>query len=172
MRTAAVLLLGAVVMTANDSMHRFTVKTIDGKEQSLGEYKGKLALVVNVASQCGFTSQYSGLESIFEKYKDRGLVVLGFPSNDFGEQEPGSNEEIKSFCKRNYNVTFPMFSKVPVSGPAKVPLYGYLTQTGGEVGWNFTKFLVGKDGKVITRFKPSTPPESGEVIRAIEAALK
>ena len=161
-----------MALTAADSIHQFTVKTIDGSEQNLGTYKGKVALVVNVASQCGFTPQYSGLESIFKKYKDQGFVVLGFPSNDFGEQEPGSNEDIKSFCKRRYDVSFPMFSKVPVVGGAKVPLYGYLTQTGGEVGWNFTKFLIGKDGKVITRFKPSAPPESAEVTKAIEAALK
>ncbi|MBL8223464.1 MAG: glutathione peroxidase, partial [Bryobacterales bacterium] len=137
---------------AASSVHEFSMKTIDGKQASLADYKGKVVLFVNVASQCGYTPQYAGLQSLYEKYQGKGLVVVGVPANDFGSQEPGSDAEIKTFCSRNYNVTFPMLSKVVVKGSGKVPLYEYLTQTGGEVKWNFTKFLVGKDGKVRARF--------------------
>ncbi len=159
-------------MSAADSIHEFTPKSIDGKAAPLSAYKGKVALLVNVASQCGYTPQYAGLESLYKQYKDRGLVVLGFPANDFGAQEPGTNEEIKTFCERKYSVTFPMFSKVVVKGDGKVPLYGYLTSAkGGEVKWNFTKFLVGKDGKVIERFEPSVKPDSPELAAAVEKAL-
>ena len=147
------------------------MKSIDGKQSSLADYKGKVVLFVNVASQCGYTPQYSGLQSLYEKYQGKGLVVVGVPSNDFGSQEPGSDAEIKTFCSRNYNVTFPMLSKVVVKGSGKVPLYEYLTQTGGEVKWNFTKFLVGKDGKVRARFESGARPDSSELTGAIEKAL-
>jgi glutathione peroxidase len=154
------------------SLHDFTMKSIDGKDTPLASFKGHPVLVVNVASQCGYTPQYKGLESLYQKYKGQGLVVLGVPANDFGAQEPGSDAEIKTFCSRNYNVTFPMLSKVSVKGAGMTPLYGYLTQTGGDVKWNFTKFLVGKDGKVLQRFEPGIEPESPEVIRAVETALR
>jgi len=157
-------------MAAN-SVHEFSMKSIDGKQASLADYKGKVVLFVNVASQCGYTPQYSGLQSLYEKYKSKGLVVVGVPANDFGSQEPGSDAEIKTFCSRNYNVTFPMLSKVVVKGSGKVPLYEYLTQTGGEVKWNFTKFLVGKDGKVRARFESGTGPDSKELAGAVEKAL-
>ena len=130
-----------------------------------------MALVVNVASRCGFTPQYTALEATYRKYKDRGFVVLGFPANNFKGQEPGTNAEIQEFCKRTYDVTFPMFSKISVLGDDKAPLYQYLTQTGGEIEWNFTKFLVDRDGKVIARFEPKVTPDSPEVTAAIEKAL-
>lgn len=156
---------------AASSVHEFSMKSIDGKQTSLGDYKGKVVLFVNVASQCGYTPQYAGLQSLYEKYQSKGLVVVGVPANDFGSQEPGSDAEIKTFCSRNYNVTFPMLSKVVVKGSGKVPLYEYLTQTGGEVKWNFTKFLVGKDGKVRARFESGTGPDSKELAGAVEKAL-
>lgn len=155
------------------NLHEFTMNAIDGKPTPLAAYKGKVALVVNVASQCGYTPQYKGLEEIYEKYKDHGFVILGFPANNFGQQEPGSNDEIKQFCSRKYNVTFPMFSKISVKGADKAPLYQYLTGTGGgEVRWNFTKFLVDKDGKVIARFESNVEPSSTDITSAIEKALK
>jgi glutathione peroxidase len=170
-RTAFALLIGVSLAMAASSIHEFTLKSIDGKPAPLADYKGKVVLVVNVASQCGYTPQYAGLQALYDRYKAKGFVVLGVPSNDFGAQEPGSEAEIKDFCKRNYGVTFPMTSKVVVTGSEKTPLYAYLTQTGGEVGWNFTKFLVGKDGKVRARFDSSTKPESAELTTAIEKAL-
>lgn len=170
-------LAGAFFMSASlwaaGSIHEFTLNSIDGKPAPLAEFKGKVVLIVNVASQCGYTPQYTGLESLYRKYKDRGLVVAGFPANNFGAQEPGTNEEIKQFCTRKYNVTFPMYSKVSVKGSDKTPLYSYLTeQAGGEVKWNFTKFLVGRDGKVVARFEPATAPESQELTAAVEKALQ
>lgn len=157
---------------AASSIYDFTPNAIDGKPAPLAAYKGKVVLVVNVASQCGFTPQYTGLEKLYEQYKDKGLVIAGFPANNFGAQEPGSNEEIKRFCTRKYSVTFPMYSKISVKGSDQDPLYGYLTKAGGEVKWNFTKFLVGKDGKVITKFDSGVAPESPELIAAIEKALR
>lgn len=155
------------------SIHEFTLNTIDGKAAPLGAYKGKVLLVVNVASRCGFTPQYTGLEALYKKYKAQGLVIVGFPANNFGSQEPGTNEEIKTFCSSKYNVTFPMYSKISVAGGDKAPLYDYLTGTGGgEVKWNFTKFLVGPDGKVIQRFESGVTPESAELVSAVEKALK
>lgn len=155
------------------SIHEFTLNTIDGKAAPLGAYKGKVLLVVNVASRCGFTPQYTGLEALYKKYKAQGLVIVGFPANNFGSQEPGTNEEIKTFCSSKYNVTFPMYSKISVTGGDKAPLYEYLTGTGGgEVKWNFTKFLVGPDGKVIQRFESGVSPESAELVSAVEKALK
>ncbi|HYZ86942.1 MAG TPA: glutathione peroxidase [Bryobacteraceae bacterium] len=159
------------------SVHEFTLKDIDGKSAPLSAYKGKVILLVNVASNCGFTGQYEALQSVYSKYKDRGLVVVGVPANNFGRQEPGTDQEIKAFCTRKYNVTFPMLSKVSVKGEDKTPLYQYLTdktlnpKTGGEIRWNFTKFLIGRDGKVIDRFESMTAPDSSAVIAAIEKAL-
>ena len=130
-------------------------------------------LIVNVASRCGFTPQYAGLEALYEKYKDRGFVILGFPANNFGGQEPGTNEEIKTFCSTKYNVTFPMYSKISVKGDDKAPLYQFLTDTtGSEIQWNFTKFLVDKSGKVVARFESKVTPQSPDVAEAIEKALR
>ena len=163
-------------MLANQ-LHDYTPDAIDGKPAPLAAYKGKVVLIVNVASKCGFTPQYQGLEALYRKYKDRGLVVTGFPANNFLWQEPASNEEIGKFCKTKYDVTFPMYSKVSVRGSDKAPLYQFLTdkkqspETGGEVMWNFTKFLTDRNGKVAARFGPSTKPESKEVVDAIEKAL-
>jgi len=156
----------------------FTLNSIDGQPAPLSQYRGKVLLLVNVASQCGYTPQYAGLEALYEKYKDRGLVVLGFPANNFRGQEPGTNEEIKTFCTRKYNVTFPMYSKISVAGEDQAPLYQFLTDTranpstGGPIKWNFTKFLIGKDGKPVQRFEPAVIPEAPEVLAAIEAALQ
>lgn len=159
------------------SIFDITMNSIDGKPVALKSFEGKAVLFVNVASQCGYTPQYAGLQSLYLKYKDKGLVIVGVPANNFGAQEPGSNEEIKSFCSRTYNVTFPMMAKVSVKGADKTPLYQYLTdksnpKTGGDVQWNFTKFLVGKDGKVRQRFESGVSPDSPELAAAIEAALK
>ena len=165
-----------MVMTASlfgaSSVHEFTLNSIDGKPAPLSAYQGKVVLIVNVASRCGFTPQYAGLEALYEKYKDRGFTILGFPANNFGGQEPGTNEEIKTFCSSKYNVTFPMYSKISVKGDDKAPLYQFLTATGGEIQWNFTKFLVDKDGKVVARFEPKVTPESPDVAEAIEKALR
>lgn len=157
------------------SVYDFSAKTIDGKDQSLSAYRDKALLVVNVASKCGFTPQYAGLEKLYEQYKDRGLVVLGFPSNQFGAQEPGPDDEIAEFCQVNYGVSFPMFSKVDVNGADAHPLFKHLTSAkkgllGFEaIKWNFTKFLVGKDGEVIERYAPTTTPEA--IAKDIEKAL-
>ena len=161
--------------TGADDIYGIPVRTIEGRETSLGEYRGKVLLIVNVASRCGFTPQYRGLEELYKTYGERGLVVLGFPSNQFGGQEPGSEGEIAQFCSTNYGVTFPMFSKIEVNGEGAHPLYRYLkSERGGLLGseaikWNFTKFLVDRDGKVVDRFAPSTKP--GELTRAIEKLL-
>ena len=171
------------------------VETIDGKPASLADYAGKVALVVNVASKCGLTPQYEGLEALYRSYRDKGLVVLGFPANDFGAQEPGTNEEIADFCTTKFSVDFPMFAKITVVGPDKHPLYAALTSAapkaqGGadafrerlkgygmtpnpepEVLWNFEKFLIGKDGRVLARFAPTTAPDDAALVGAIETAL-
>jgi glutathione peroxidase len=155
----------------------FTVKTIDGKEQKLSDYKGKVVLLVNVASKCGLTPQYTALESTYEKYKDKGFVIVGFPANNFGGQEPGTNEEIKQFCTGKYNVTFPMMSKISVKGDDKHPLYKFLTEGkagedfAGDIEWNFAKFLVDRNGNVMARFGSRTTPDSAQVTGAIEKAL-
>lgn len=147
------------------TLYDFTARDIDGNERSLGDYRGKLLLIVNVASQCGFTPQYKGLEALHRKYADKGVEVLGFPCNQFGKQEPGDAAEIKNFCSLNYDVTFPLFAKIDVNGPAAHPLYNYLTREkgGGILGrgikWNFTKFLVGRDGEVLGRYAPTVTPE-------------
>jgi len=161
----------ATAMLAASNVHDFTLQSIDGKATPLSSYKGKVLLLVNVASKCGYTPQYTGLESLYEKYKDKGLVVVGIPANNFGAQEPGTNDEIKTFCTRNYNVTFPMMSKVSVKGGDQAPLYDYLTKQAGDVKWNFTKFLVGKDGRVITKFDSPVKPDAPELTSAVEKAL-
>jgi glutathione peroxidase len=153
------------------------MKNIDGKEVALDAYKGKVLLFVNVASKCGLTPQYKEIQALYEKYKDKGLVVLGFPANNFMGQEPGSDKDIKEFCTLKYDVTFPMFSKISVKGSDQHPLYKYLTSkdengaVDAKVSWNFQKFLVGKSGKVITSFGPQTSVTEGDVTKAIEAAL-
>ena len=153
-------------------MYDFAMDSIQGQPVPLSQYKGKVALVVNVASRCGYTPQYTALEATYRKYKDRGFVVLGFPANNFKSQEPGTNAEIQDFCQRTYDVTFPMFSKISVLGEDKAPLYKYLTsQMGSEIEWNFTKFLVGPNGQVLARFPSKVPPDSPEVTAAIEKAL-
>jgi glutathione peroxidase len=168
---AAVTFLGAGLVKAA-SIYDFTLDSIQGKAVPLSGYKGKVALVVNVASRCGFTPQYTALEATYRKYKDRGLVVLGFPANNFASQEPGTNAEIQEFCKRTYDVTFPMFSKISVKGDDKAPLYQYLTgETGGAIEWNFTKFVIGRDGRIVARFPSKVTPDSPEVTAAIEKAL-
>ncbi|HEY1172921.1 MAG TPA: glutathione peroxidase [Verrucomicrobiae bacterium] len=169
------MLVTGNVRSAETGFQGIKVKSIDGKEQSLGEYKGKVWLVVNVASECGLTGQYAGLEELYKKYKDKGFVVLGFPCNDFGEQEPGAEKEIKLFCQTRYQVTFPMFAKVKITGQGKHPLYEQLTGKSspfpGDVTWNFAKFLVGKDGKILKRFDPDVEPDTEEMSKAVEAAL-
>lgn len=163
----------AMNLSAANSIYEFTLNDIDGKPMPLASLKGKVVLFVNVASKCGYTPQYTGLESLYKKYKDKNFVIVGVPANNFGGQEPGTNEEIKQFCSRSYNVTFPMLSKVSVKGADAAPLYQYFTAAqGGDVKWNFTKFLVGKDGKVAGRFEPGVKPESPELAAAIEKALQ
>ncbi|MFH5804573.1 glutathione peroxidase [Alienimonas sp. DA493] len=153
------------------------VQSLDGAEVDLAQYRGKVVLIVNVASQCGFTKQYKPLEEIYEKYRDRGFVILGFPCNQFGGQEPGSPAEIAAFCEKNYGVEFPLMGKIEVKGPNASPLYEELTAEGttddpGPVKWNFEKFLVGRDGRVIERFRSQASPDSKAVVSAIEKALK
>ena len=155
-----------------ETVHDFAMKNIDGGSMPLASYKGTVLLVVNTASQCGYTPQYAGLETLFEKYKGQGLVVLGVPANNFGGQEPGTNEEIKTFCTRNYKVTFPMTAKVSVKGGDQAPLFKFLSGAAGAPEWNFTKYLVDKNGKVVKRFNSGVAPESKELSAAIEAALQ
>lgn len=155
----------------------FAVKTIDGKQQDLSAYKGKVVMIVNVASKCGYTPQYEQLEAIYKQYADRGFVILGFPANNFNHQEPGTNQEIKQFCSSKYSVTFPMMAKISVVGADKAPLYQYLTakQTAGdfagEIGWNFTKFLVDRNGNLIARYNSRVKPDDPQVTQEIEKAL-
>jgi glutathione peroxidase len=155
----------------------FTMNSLDGKPVDLAKYQGNVVLMVNVASQCGYTPQYEGLQELHKRYAARGLRLLGFPSNDFGQQEPGTNSEIADFCKKNYGVEFDMFSKISVVGKSKAPLYKFLTSSqtnprfAGEVEWNFEKFLIGRNGLVIARFKSPVEPLSKEVISAVESAL-
>jgi glutathione peroxidase len=161
-----------------NSIYDFSLKDIDHKEVSLSQYLGKVVMIVNVASRCGFTPQYEGLQSLYLKYKDQGFVILGFPANNFGFQEPGTDEEIKTFCSAKYNVTFPIFSKISVKGNDIHPLYKLLTgketdpEFGGDIKWNFSKFLLDKNGKIIARFEPQVKPESDQVIQAVEKALQ
>ncbi len=159
------------------TIYDFTVKTIDGQERSLRDYAGNVVLVVNVASQCGLTPHYAGLQELHEKFGTRGLVVLGFPCNQFGSQEPGSEAEIKTFCETRFGVTFPMFAKIDVNGAARHPLYAFLTEQAtqpdgpGAIQWNFAKFLIDRSGNVAARFAPTTAPVSDEIVGAIERAL-
>lgn len=158
-----------------ESVHEFSVKDINGKDVSLSDFKGKVLLIVNVASKCGYTRQYSGLQKIYDKYKEQGFEILAFPCNDFGGQEPGTNEEIAEFCSTNFNVTFPLFDKIKVLGEDKNPLYKMLTNNSnvekGDINWNFEKFLISKEGEVIARYKSSVEPESDAVAKAIEQEL-
>ncbi|GAB3405218.1 glutathione peroxidase [Flindersiella endophytica] len=159
------------------SIYDIPLSTISGDDAKLGDYAGRALLLVNVASKCGLTPQYNGLEALQERYADRGFTVLGFPCNQFGGQEPGSNEEIKEFCSTTYGVTFPMFDKIEVNGDDRHPLYQELTSVvdaegeAGDVQWNFEKFLVSPDGQIVGRFRPRTEPESTELVAAIEAQL-
>jgi glutathione peroxidase len=172
------LTIAAAVASAEaHSIYDFTMKSIDGQQVSLKNYHGKVVLLVNVASKCGFTPQYTGLEAVYEKYKDRGLVIVGVPANNFAQQEPGTDEEIKKFCSNKYNVSFPMMSKVSVLGDDKAPLYQFLTDksanpaVGGDIKWNFTKFLFDRNGNPVARFEPAVKPDSPEVTAAIESTL-
>ena len=187
--SAAILLAGCMSVQSDDKpaaeagakekpvVLNYTMKSLDGKDVDLSKYKGKVVLMVNTASKCGYTKQYAGLQKLHEKYKDQGLAVLGFPANNFGAQEPGSDEDIATFCQKNYGVNFDMFSKISVKGEDKAPLYQLLTagagdeKLAGEVGWNFEKFLIGRDGKLLARFKSKDAPESDTVTKAIEAEL-
>jgi glutathione peroxidase len=173
--TTFAALLAATTLMADSNLLDIPLKDIDGKATSLKAYQGKVMLVVNVASRCGFTPQYKGLEALHRKFKDQGFTVLGFPSNDFGGQEPGTAAEIKEFCTSNYAVTFPLFDKVKVKGDSKHPLYAALTGQSspfpGEVGWNFGKFLISADGKILALFYSRVSPESADLISAVEKAL-
>ncbi len=172
------LAAGAAMAATAGSVYDFTLKSIDHQPVSLSAYHGKALLLVNVASKCGYTPQYAALEKLYEKYKGQGLVIVGIPANNFMSQEPGSDAEIKSFCTNKYNVSFPMMSKVSVKGDDQAPLYAFLTDKssdpkfGGEIQWNFTKFLFDRNGKPVARFEPAVTPDSPEVIAAVEAALK
>ena len=172
-----VILIMSASLFAASSIYDFTLPSIDSKPAPLSNYKGKVILLVNVASRCGFTPQYTALESSYEKYKDQGFVILGFPANNFGSQEPGTNQEIKTFCQSKYSVTFPMYGKVSVKGDDQTPLYSYLTKEAnpavkGDIKWNFTKFLVDRNGKVVARFEPDVTPDAPQVTAEIEKLLK
>jgi glutathione peroxidase len=174
---AALLFLSATAFAAS-SLYDFTMPALNGSPTPLIGFKGKVVLVVNVASQCGYTPQYEGLQALYTKFKDQGFVIAGFPANNFGGQEPGTNKEIGAFCRSKYGVTFPMFSKISVKGADQAPLYKFLTdksanpKTGGEIQWNFTKFLVDREGRVIQRFEPAVEPQSKELVTALESTLK
>jgi len=188
MKTIGIALLSLICLAASPTTQpqensavpavlNFTMKSLAGGDVPLSKYQGKVILMVNVASKCGNTPQYAGLERVYKKYADQGFVILGFPANDFRHQEPGTDAEISQFCTTKYGVTFDMFSKVVVKGDGQCPLYTYLTSADtdprfpGPITWNFEKFLIGKDGKIAARFKPKTQPESPEVIGAIETEL-
>lgn len=187
MKLFAFLMAGVIAMAAAPSFAadsddhecalNFKMKNIDGQSVDLEDYEGKVVLIVNVASKCGLTPQYEGLQALYEKYKDKGFVVLGFPCNQFGGQEPGTEAEIKAFCTGRYDVTFPMFSKVDVNGGDAAPLYKYLTSQDtkpagkGDISWNFEKFLIDRDGQLIHRFSPRTRPNDAELVKAIEGQL-
>ena len=172
---ATLLIAGTLIAAVNTALLDIPLKDINGKSTSLKAYEGKVLLVVNVASKCGFTPQYKGLEGLYQKYKGKGLVVLGFPCNDFGAQEPGTLDEIKEFCSTRYHVTFPLFDKIHVKGAQQHPLYAALTGKDspfpGDVKWNFGKFVVGRDGKILQRFESRVKPEDPELVKAIEDAL-
>lgn len=168
---------GATTMANAESLFDFTLNDIDGKPLALKAFAGKVILIVNVASKCGFTPQYAELEQLYQKYKDQGLVVLGFPANNFLSQEPGTNAEIKQFCSTKYNVTFPMFAKISVKGKDMAPLYQFLTaqatkpEKAGDISWNFNKFLVNRQGQVVCRFGSRAKPLSEDVVKAVEELL-
>jgi len=172
---SALTLLPMAGAHAAGSIYDVSLKDIDGKATSLKAYKGKVLLIVNVASRCGYTPQYAGLEALYEKYKDKGLVVLGFPCNQFGGQEPGTDAEIKQFCSSKYQVSFPLFDKIEVNGPNRHPLYvllaGEASPFPGAITWNFNKFLIGRDGKILKRFDSKVKPGSAELGQAVETAL-
>src|SRR4051812_31144766 len=174
LRLAPLLLLSLMTSRA-ESLYEIAVKDIDGKATTLAPLQGRVLLIVNVASECGYTPQYEGLQAVFKKYEAKGLTVLGFPCNQFGAQEPGTNAEIKNFCSTTFHVTFPLFDKIDVNGPQRHPLYAALagkqSPFPGDIGWNFAKFLVGRDGKILKRFDSGAEPTSAEVTRAIETAL-
>lgn len=170
--------VGRVMKSVKDTpktMHQFSIKTIEGEDKPLKSFKGKVVLLVNVASKCGLTPQYEGLEELYRKYKHKDFVVVGFPCNQFAGQEPGTEKEIKLFCQSRYDVSFPLMSKIDVNGPTQHPLYEWLTgkeaKFPGGITWNFEKFLISKSGEVITRFNPKTPPSDPSVISEIEKAL-
>ena len=177
LKLASLVLLGLFLMATQASaasLYDYTLPSLDGKPMPIADFKGKVILVVNVASRCGYTAQYKALESVYEKYKDKGFVILGFPANNFGAQEPGTNAEIKTFCSRNYGVSFPMYSKVSVKGEDETPVYNYLTtmtkpELTGDIKWNFTKFLIDRAGRVAGRYAPTARPES--LTKDIEALL-
>lgn len=171
----AITFLQILVTRAKESIYDIPLKDIDGNSTSLKPYQGKVLLIVNVASRCGFTPQYTALEAVYKKYQDQGLVVLGFPCNQFGHQEPGTDADIKQFCTSKYDVTFPMFDKIDVNGANRHALFvllaGEESPFPGDIGWNFTKFVIGRDGKILNRFPSPVKPDSAEVSKAIEAAL-
>jgi glutathione peroxidase len=171
----AITFLQILAVGAAESIYNIPLKDIDGNSTSLKPYQGKVLLIVNLASKCGFTPQYAALEATYQKYKDQGLVVLGFPCNQFAHQEPGTDAEIKQFCTSKYDVTFPMFDKIEVNGANRNPLYVLLAGKDspfpGNIGWNFTKFVIGRDGKILNRFPSPVKPDSTEVTKAIETAL-
>ena len=169
------LLLQVVYAQVASSIFNIPLRDIEGKASSLEPYEGKVLLIVNVASKCGYTPQYAGLEALYKKYKDKGFLVLGFPCNQFGGQEPGTSEQIKQFCSSKYQVTFPLFDKIEVNGPNRHPLYALLAGQDspfpGDIRWNFSKFLIGRNGKILRRFEPKVKPDSAELVQAIETAL-
>ncbi len=171
-----VFLTAQIVLAA--SIYDYQLTTIDYGKLPLQNLKGKVLMIVNVASRCGYTPQYSGLQKLYLTYKDRGFVIIGVPSDDFGQGEPGSDPEIKQFCRRKYDVTFPMMSKVFIRANPRLPLYDYLTderqnpKTGGEIKWNFTKFLIGRNGTILARFEPAVAPEDPSLVGAVENALR
>ena len=175
------LAIGIVLATrilSAASVYDYELKSINSETVRLRDFKGKVLMIVNVASYCGYTPQYAGLETLYLRHKDQGFVILGVPSNDFGQGEPGTDPEIKQFCKRRYDVTFPMMSKVFITGNDPIPLYQYLTdkgqnpKTGGDIRWNFTKFLIGRDGTILARFEPSVMPDNPALVTAVENALQ
>lgn len=172
---AMTMIASTLSLRAAESLYDIPLKDIDGKDVSLKPYQGKVMLVVNVASKCGYTPQYAGLEALYKKYEGQGLVICGFPCNQFMHQEPGTAAEIKQFCTLKYGVTFPMFDKIEVNGANRHPLYVTLAGKGspypGDIKWNFTKFLVGRDGKILARFESKVKPDSAELTKAVEAAL-
>jgi len=174
----AIAVVAAAQILSAGSIYDYQLTSIDYETVHLGDFKGKVLMIVNVASRCGYTPQYAGLQKLYLAHKDQGFVIIGIPSDDFGEGEPGSDPEIKQFCRRKYDVTFPMMSKVFIRVNPRLPLYDYLTdvdqnpKTGGDIRWNFTKFLIGRDGTILARFEPAVTPEDPSLIKAVENALR